>query len=216
MLVLKKFSFINRIEEAVFPLTQQIEKHPLFNSMNSVADLKVFSEHHVFAVWDFMCLMKKLQSKITCITVPWFPPVNSLGARLINEIVTEEESDVSIDHRYLSHFELYIEAMQECGANTASIQQFLANLKSSQSLVQAFRNAKIPMPARTFVNTTFEILKLDTHQLIAAFVFGRESITDKMFAPIVNYLNQAGAQDTKKFQHYFQRHIDLEIGRAHV
>ena len=38
--------------------------HPLPQTMHSVADVRVFMEHHVFAVWDFGCLLRTLHGQL--------------------------------------------------------------------------------------------------------------------------------------------------------
>src|ERR1700676_2082433 len=98
--------------------------HPLYADVVSVDDLGRFMEDHVFAVWDFMSLLKRLQQDLTCTNVPWFPAENARAARLINDIVIGEETDVDPDGSYVSHLELYLRAMADVGASTRQFDTF--------------------------------------------------------------------------------------------
>src|SRR5215475_13123481 len=93
-------------------------QHSIYTQVASVADLRRFMEDHVFAVWDFMSLLKRLQQDMTCIRVPRFPAGNARAARLINDIVIGEETDVGPDGSYVSHLDLYRRAMRDIGAST--------------------------------------------------------------------------------------------------
>ena len=99
----------------------QLCSHPLFEEITSLGKLQLFMENHVFAVWDFMTLTKRLQRDLTCTQLPWLPPSDPQAARLINEIVLGEESDEHPRRGHCSHFELYREAMLEVGASTHAI-----------------------------------------------------------------------------------------------
>jgi hypothetical protein len=92
--------------------------------VKTIEDLKCFLENHV-SQYGISCHYWRLYS------LNWPVPLR-LGSPkpwnryLINEIVVAEESDLSIDGRRQSHYEMYIEAMH-CGANTAEI-DFLAEI----------------------------------------------------------------------------------------
>src|SRR3979490_1159459 len=92
-------------------LRAQLLEHPVYAEVASLSDLRRFMEDHVFAVWDFMSLLKRLQQDLTCTKVPWFPADNARAARLINDIVIGEETDVDPDGSYVSHLGEYMSFM---------------------------------------------------------------------------------------------------------
>ena len=110
-------------------LRKSLIEHPLYNSMNNLSDIVKFMEVHVFAVWDFMSLVKNLQMNLTCINTPWIPSENSLTARLINEIVWGEETDINENNIAKSHFEMYLDSMNDIGANTDKIELLIGLVK---------------------------------------------------------------------------------------
>ncbi len=61
---------ISQIENELAPLRKQLVNHDLYKNLKSITDIKIFMEQHVFAVWDFMSLVKKLQVDLTNTTIP--------------------------------------------------------------------------------------------------------------------------------------------------
>src|SRR6056297_486004 len=104
---------LNTLKQNLEPYRRQLIDHPLYDAIGDLASLRIFMQHHVFAVWDFMSLLKTLQRRFTGSGVPWLPANNRLAARLINEIVLGEESDDDGRGGYASHFELYLQAMTD-------------------------------------------------------------------------------------------------------
>ncbi len=205
--------YLDRLRSDIDSLRQEIIQHPLYASINSVDSLRVYMEHHVYAVWDFMSLLKSLQQKLTCVTLPWLP-VGSANTRfLINEIVAGEESDVDEAGNRTSHFELYLQAMEKAGADTRSIRSFVAALQQGKSVVEALQVADAPAAAKQFVLNTFELIDQDqSHVLSAVFTFGREDLIPEMFLSLINKLETSLDADVSVFKYYIERHIEVDGG----
>ena len=205
----------DRITRQLLPLITKIRHHSLYDSIFSISHLRIFMEHHVFAVWDFMCLLKELHKRIVCTQAPWFPPKDAYSANLINQILVEEEGDLTEDgQHYLSHFELYLAAMHQIDADTQPIQNLLCMLADNMPLNQAVEKLSLPLGVRDFVQTTFSFFAEDTPSLAAAFVYGREAITAPLFKPLLQRITEnltpQEKSQTKLFGYYLQRHIQLD------
>ena len=99
---------IETLKTVIRPVRDRLIGHPIYQSIQSPAALRTFMEHHVYAVWDFMSLLKALQQSLTCVNTPWVP-IGSAGTRyLINEIVVGEESDVDERGLRIESFWSYI------------------------------------------------------------------------------------------------------------
>jgi len=202
---------ILKIQNNIAPLRQQIINHKVYSAISDLEDLQTFMEHHIYAVWDFMSLLKALQINLTCTTLPWFPVGDALTRQLINEIVAGEESDVDADGEIKSHFELYLEAMVQCGANVKPINQFLLSLQKGRDFDMAFELAQVPPSARAFVDSTFKTIKSGkAHLQAASFTFGREDLIPNMFFSMVNDLNSNQPDQVSIFKYYLERHIEVD------
>lgn len=168
-------------------------------------------EHHIYAVWDFMSLLKSLQNQLTCTQVPWMPQGNASVRYLINEIVTGEESDVDQNGERKSHFELYLEAMDQSGASTKGIADLLALITRGIRVEEAIQKAELPESARHFLQFTFDVIATEKPHIIAAvFTFGREDLIPNMFHSIVGELHQRFPEQLEIFKYYLDRHIEVD------
>ena len=200
-----------RIKESINPLTDNIVHHKLYSAIEDIQDMRIFMQYHVYAVWDFMSLLKSLQKNLTCVNVPWFPVGDADTRYLINEIVTGEESDVDLNGIRKSHFEMYLDAMDQCGADTSGIKVFIASLQTGSNLKDAFKIAKTPAAAQDFVNFTFEIINSNkTHLQSAIFTYGREDLIPGMFISILNDIDRNFPDSISIFKYYIERHIEVD------
>jgi hypothetical protein len=191
--------------------------HPLYSEVTSAADLRHFMEDHVFAVWDFMSLLKRLQQDMTCVRVPWFPANNARAARLINDIVIGEETDVGPDGSYVSHLDLYRCAMAEIGASTLQFDRFCLLVLAGVPVEVALARIGAPPYVQAFVAHTMALANsASTEEVLAAFFYGREDIIPEMFRRLLNTLYGVRQKDDRlhHFIYYIDRHIELD-GDSH-
>ncbi|MCJ8166476.1 DUF3050 domain-containing protein [Pontibacter sp. E15-1] len=204
----------NRIEALQYALKAHREKllrHNVYQSLETLEDLRLFMEHHVFAVWDFMSLLKALQRDLTCVTLPWMPVGSPTTRRLVNEIVLEEETDVDQEGQPVSHFELYLRAMDEAGADRTLIEQLLHRISEGKSVNSALDNVGIDASVKYFVRNTFSIINSGKpHAVAAAFTFGREDLIPDMFRHLINDLNARFPGKLDTFIYYLDRHVQLD------
>ncbi|MFD0746830.1 DUF3050 domain-containing protein [Phytohabitans flavus] len=204
---------ITRLESAVDDARTRVVTHPLYANLDSQAAIVTFMEHHVFAVWDFMSLLKSLQRNLTCVRVPWVPTGPPGSRRLINDIVLAEESD-ELRGGFISHFELYVEGMAESGADTSVVGAFIDLVRSGVHPKAALDTAGVPAPAAEFVRATWGFIDgAPVHCQAAAFAFGREDLIPDMFTQVVAVKERGAKLDT--FVDYLERHIEVD-GEEHT
>ena len=205
-----------QVRDQLVTLRAGLLDHPIYAGVASVEDLKRFMEDHVFAVWDFMSLLKRLQQDLTCTKVPWFPADNARAARLINDIVIGEETDVDLDGCYVSHLDLYLRAMGDVGASTRQFERF-RSLASVASVEAGMVRTGVPPHVRAFVAHTMTLAQSgSTEEVLAAFFYGREDIIPEMFSRLQKTL-PGMKHDKKRLRHfiyYIERHIELD-GDSH-
>lgn len=202
---------INQLVAGVSEEREVLLSHPLYNELQNLHDFTLFMEYHVYAVWDFMTLLKALQINLTCTTLPWVPSSNPMAARLINDIVLAEETDDHPDGGYCSHFELYLLAMKEAGASTEKIGLLIGELKSGSGFLEALETIKIPNFVKQFLDCNFKMATQGKpHEIAASFTLGREELIPDMFQKLVNELIQNQPEELRMLSYYLDRHIHLD------
>ena len=205
-------SRIQEVELQLEPLRNQLKSHPLYSTLSNMEDIAVFMEKHVFAVWDFMSLLKSLQNHLTNINVPWTPKGKGSTARFINEIVMAEESDVNELGEAMSHYEMYIDAMDQVDANTSPIGLFINALENGDRIENAAKKIDLEAPVLAFIQFTMKVINSKKpHAIASAFTFGREDVIPDMFLEIVNQSKTKNDDNSySKLLYYLNRHIELD------
>jgi pyrroloquinoline quinone (PQQ) biosynthesis protein C len=204
---------IDHLQDRIAPLRAQLIEHPVYQQIATEEQLKAFTEEHVFAVWDFMSLLKSLQQHLTCVKVPWMPTKNKETRRFINEIVVGEESDFDASGKTMSHFEMYLQAMQSMGANTQEMVRFIELISNQVPIEEALDACAINPQTKAFVRFTFSIIQRgNPHEIAAVFTFGREDLIPDMFIEIVKGLQEKEGVSTSRLLYYLERHIEIDGG----
>jgi hypothetical protein len=187
-----------------------LENHPIYAAVRNVQDLRIFMQHHVYSVWDFMSLIKYLQSVIAPSQYPWSHQGDASVRRFINELVLEEETDEGLEPgTFTSHFRLYQQAMREIGADVTLSSRFVDTVVKA-GISHAFGTVEIPLPSQRFTAKTFEFIESDKpHRVAAALALGREHIIPGMFRSILLQIG-VSEQQAPVFHYYLNRHVHLD------
>jgi len=198
--------------QTIAPLQRQLDNHPIYSAIDNIDDLRLFMQHHIFSVWDFMSLVKYLQHQVATTDYPWVPNGDSQVKRFITELVLEEECDETQHGKtYSSHFEMYCAAMEEIGADTQPIKFFLEIVKA-KGIDVALQSAHIPAASRQFTRSTFDFIQSGKpHAVAAALALGREHIIPDMFRHILKEMDIHKLQ-APTFHYYLERHVHLDEG----
>jgi hypothetical protein len=199
--------------EHISSVRNELQHHPLYARMTSTQNIGTFMEHHVWAVWDFMSLLKALQQHLTCTTTPWVPVGDAETRFLINEIVVGEESDVNRHGVRTSHFEMYLAAMRETGGSTTAIEAFVELVRNGADVASAMKQVDAPQASQDFVLFTMSVIAGGRpHEIASVFTFGREEIIPTMFLGILDTLERNEGSRHEDLRYYLERHVEVDGG----
>ena len=179
--------YIKRTESEISQLQHEIRHHKLYNILQTTEDVKLFMEHHVYTTWDFMSLLKTLQLQFTTFKLPWVPNKTPEIFKFINEIVAAEESDINELGQTKSHFEMYLDGMEQIGANTTLITTYTELIENNIPVSKAAKLVYIPDFIKDFITFTFDIIETGKPHLMASvFIFGREDISSEKVLKVIS------------------------------
>ena len=177
--------------------------------IRDLTDLRIFMEHHVYAVWDFMSLAKNIQHLIAPSNVGVWTPTAALQTfgRDINSMILAEESD-----EHGSHFDIYLNAMKEVGADTSQVNALIKLIQTTKTKSLNECLMTIPEECYDFCITTFGFLQEGApHKIAAVFAYGRETAIPGMFKNLLVDLRATGAiEEAVTLEYYIERHIGLD------
>lgn len=206
-------SRLDDLIERLRPTRERLLEHRVYGAIGDLGALRVFLEHHAFAVWDFMSLLKALQRRLTCVDVPWVPRGDGVARHLINAIVLAEESDDDGRGGFASHYELYVDAMREAGADPSAVERLVGAIREGETPAIALARSGAPGPAARFVASTLEVAEAGSAPAIAAaFTLGREELIPDLFRGLVARIDAASTDPGSLglFRHYLDRHVELD------
>ncbi len=198
---------VQDLQDRTADIRNQIINHSLFSNIHTLEDVQILMGFHVFAVWDFMSLLKTLQLKLTGVSLPWMPTFDPLTRRLINQIVLMEESDLDQDDAPISHFELYLRAMKSCGADTTPIDTMMAAIRKGEPFKTVITTMQLPWGAFHFLKNTWDLVdKAPIHEVAAVFALAREGLIPDMFTSLTDGLENQFQTQLSDLHYYLDRH----------
>ena len=204
---------IGHISDSIEPTRLQLMRHPVYTRMSNLQHVQIFMEHHVYAVWDFMSLLKSLQSKFGSFRIPWTPSNHPGAVRLLNEIALAEESDEGLHGEHQSHFSMYRDSMVAAGADTTGIDRLIELVDTEPGKFPDLGDIPIPSSAKQFVQATFDVIQRnDSIEMASTFLYGREDLLPGLFTKIVAQVSQEHSGRLDEFVNYLKRHIEVDEG----
>lgn len=200
----------DRLHRELVAAADAVSRHPLFEALHTMEHARRFMNFHVWCVWDFMCIAKSVQLSLGCFELPWKPTRYPYELRLINKLLTSEETDLPSSGRPASHFELFLEAMAEASADTGPIKIFIHLLNTGGSVNDALYHCGADRHSATFVKRTLTSIAGPAHVRAAILCLAREELVPRMLSSLSETFLRLGS--LAKFRQYVDRHVALDFG----
>ncbi|MGA9174798.1 MAG: DUF3050 domain-containing protein [Thermoactinomyces sp.] len=198
--------------ESIQTARKEILSHPLLSHLHKSECVRIFMKHHIFVVWVYMSLLKKLQQSFTCVSLPWMPRPNSLFARFLNELAIWEETDKDGKGNYASHFEILSQAMEEMKADTEPIQTYLQMLQAGYHPIESLFQSEIPPSVADFVKHNLGLaLNGQLHEVASAFYYGYEYLVPELYALLSKSFSKAPVSE--RLTYYLNRHTQIKSNK---
>lgn len=189
-------------------IARRAVEHPIFPRLKSLEAVKVFMEHHIWCVWDFMYLAKSVHSSLSG-RGAWSPSPCPETLADFNDILATEETDIGPTGKLGSHFEFFVEAMEQAGADTIPVRAFQRQVELGEAPLLAMRKSKAPTSAIQFVSATMNDASGPTHIRAASFCLAREDLVPRLLRRLRRYVPWNHPR-LEMLKWYVDRHIELD------
>ena len=185
---------------------QILESHKLYERIYNEQALRLFVEHHVICVWAYNFLLRQIHQEVVALVHPLNSQAQKEAIRLVSKIILEEEVEEQHDGSLLSHLEIYLEAMQDLGADISPVVCFFDMQEAGYTWQEALKHANFSAPVALYARKISRLAQQPIHERAAALFYeGEPYIPD-------SFLEQLGQMGTKakvnRLLDYFERHIE--------
>lgn len=161
--------------------------HPIFHAIQSLSDLHLFVQNHVFSIWSMTALSKSLHQRLSPYKGLWTPPNNPMSTQMANQLLYHFESNEELGG--LSMLSWYIRAMKECNADTCEIECMLEYVKDFENYL-TITNTLEPSVSQLIEWHIEQVEYADELDLASAILLGNLTYYDNMYSVFHRELSQ--------------------------
>ena len=211
----KKFLSYYQFQNSIAPFNSKLINHKIYGQISDMRKTKIFMESHVFSVWEYLTMLKALQRELATRDISFLHENVPDLPYLINQIVLNEEIEEESRGEYLSAmglYQLYINSMDEIGADSNPIKYFVDCIKVNKNWNNTIRDTitrfdNIPIQTYEYLNYNLKMIELsEIHELAGIFFFGREDINSKFILLIKSNIEHE--KSLSNLKNIIKRHVD--------